>query len=100
VEKPLPDDAPSDIVIIGRYVLGPQVFDDIESLQPSDNGEIQLTDALHMAALAGSLRGIVSDIERHDTGTPRGWLEAVIDFALDRPDVGPSFEQWLRSRLR
>jgi UTP--glucose-1-phosphate uridylyltransferase len=100
VEKPLPDDAPSDIVIIGRYVLGPQVFDDIESLQPADNGEIQLTDALQVAALAGSLRGIVSDIERHDTGTPRGWLEAVIDFALNRPDVGPSFEQWLRSRLR
>lgn len=100
VEKPLAVDAPSDIIIIGRYVLAAGVFDDIESLQPADNGEIQLTDALRMAALAGSLRGIVSDIERHDTGTPRGWLEAVIEIALRRSDVGPSFEQWLRSRFR
>lgn len=100
VEKPLTVDAPSDIIIIGRYVLAAGVFDDIESLQPADNGEIQLTDALRMAALAGSLRGIVSDIERHDTGTPRGWLEAVIEIALRRSDVGPSFEQWLRSRFR
>lgn len=100
VEKPSITDAPSDIIIIGRYVLASKAFDDIESLQPADNGEIQLTDALQMAALAGSLRGIVSDIERHDTGTPRGWLEAVIEIALRRPDVGPSFEQWLRSRFR
>jgi UTP--glucose-1-phosphate uridylyltransferase len=99
VEKPLATDAPSDLIIIGRYVFGPRVLDDIESLQPAENGEIQLTDALRMAALAGSLRGIVSDIERHDTGTPRGWLEAVIEIALRRPDVGPSFEQWLRSRF-
>lgn len=100
VEKPSITDAPSDIIIIGRYVLASKAFDDIESLQPADNGEIQLTDALQMAALAGLLRGIVSDIERHDTGTPRGWLEAVIEIALRRPDVGPSFEQWLRSRFR
>jgi len=100
VEKPSPADAPSDIVIIGRYVFGPKVFDDIDSLRPADNGEIQLTDALQLAALAGSLRGIVSDIERHDTGTPSGWLEAVIEIALKRPDTGPSFEQWLRARLR
>lgn len=100
VEKPSAADAPSDIIIIGRYVFAASAFDDIESLQPADNGEIQLTDALRIAALAGSLRGIVSDIERHDTGTPRGWLEAVIEIALKRPDVGPSFEKWLRSRFR
>lgn len=99
VEKPSAIDAPSDLIIIGRYVLAPRVFDDIESLQPADSGEVQLTDALRIAAIAGSLRGIVSDIERHDTGTPRGWLEAVIEIALRRPDVGPSFEQWLRSRF-
>ena len=99
VEKPKPADAPSDLVIIGRYVFGPQVFDDIETLQPADNGEIQLTDALLLAAQSGSLRGIVSDIERHDTGSPRGWLEAVIEITLQRPDVGPSLEKWLRSRF-
>lgn len=100
VEKPKAIDAPSDIIIIGRYVLPPSAFDDIESLQPADNGEIQLTDALRIAAVANSLRGIVCEIERYDTGTPRGWLEAVIELALRRQDVGPSFERWLRSRLR
>lgn len=100
VEKPLATDAPSDIIIIGRYVLTPEVFDYIESLQPADNGEIQLTDALRVAALDRSLHGIVSDIERHDIGTPRGWLEAVIEIALRRPDMGTSFEQWLRSRFQ
>lgn len=99
VEKPLPANAPSDLVIIGRYVFGPHVFDDIDSLQPAENGEIQLTDALLMAAQSGSLSGIVSDIERHDTGSPRGWLEAVIELTLQRPDAGPSLEIWLRSRF-
>lgn len=99
VEKPLPANAPSDLVIIGRYVFGPHVFDDIDSLQPAENGEIQLTDALLMAAQSGSLSGIVSDIERHDTGSPRGWLEAVIDLTLKRADAGPSLEKWLRSRF-
>ena len=100
VEKPSLADAPSDIVIIGRYVFGPKIFDDIDSLQPAENGEIQLTDALRIAASKGSLRGIVSDIERHDTGTPMGLLEAVIETALKHPQVGQSFEQWLRARLR
>lgn len=99
VEKPLAADAPSDLILIGRYIFTPEVFDDIESLQPANNGEIQLTDALRMAAQAGSLRGIVSDIVRYDTGTPRGWLEAVIEIALTRSDVGPSLELWLRSRF-
>ncbi|MEK7296120.1 MAG: UTP--glucose-1-phosphate uridylyltransferase [Actinomycetota bacterium] len=100
VEKPKAIEAPSDLIIIGRYVLAPSAFDDIESLQPADNGEIQLTDALRIAAMANSLRGIVSDIERYDTGTPRGWLEAVIEFTLRRQDVGPAFEQWLHARFR
>lgn len=100
VEKPSEHEAPSDIILIGRYVLTPQMLDDIDSLQPAPSGEIQLTDALLIAAQAGHLQGIVSDIERHDTGTPRGWLEAVIEFALKRPDVGPSFEEWLHSRFR
>ncbi len=100
VEKPSLKDAPSDIVIIGRYVFGPKIFDEIDSLQPAGNGEIQLTDALQIAAGAGSLRGIVSDIERYDTGTPRGLLEAAIETALKHPDVGQSFERWIRARLR
>lgn len=100
VEKPSERDAPSNCILIGRYVLTPQLLDDIDALKPAPSGEIQLTDALLVAAQAGRLFGIVSEIERYDTGTPRGWLEAVIEFALKRPDVGPSFESWLHSRFR
>ena len=72
VEKPQAIEAPSDLIIIGRYVLAPSAFDDIESLQPADNGEIQLTDALRIAAMANSLHGIVRRL-RYDTTRGDGW---------------------------
>ena len=100
VEKPKMEDAPSDIIIIGRYVLDAGIFDVLDGLAPAPSGEIQLTDALLERALIGRLKGIVSDIERHDTGTPFGWLEAVIELTLKRDDVGPRLKAWLESRFR
>ena len=100
VEKPKMEDAPSDIIIIGRYVLDAGIFDVLDGLAPAPSGEIQLTDALLERALIGRLTGIVSDIERHDTGTPFGWLEAVIELTLKRDDVGPRLKAWLESRFR
>ena len=100
VEKPRMEDAPSDIIIIGRYVLDAGIFDVLDSLGPAPSGEIQLTDALLARALDGELTGIVSDIERHDTGTPLGWLEAVIEMTLKRDDVGARFADWLSARFR
>ena len=100
VEKPRMADAPSDIIIIGRYVLDAGMFDVLDGLAPAPSGEIQLTDALLARALDGQLTGIVSDIERHDTGTPFGWLEAVIELTLQREDVGPRLRAWLESRFR
>ena len=100
VEKPAIDEAPSDLILIGRYVLGADMFDMLDTLVPAKGGEILLTDALLMAATAGNLLGVVSDIERHDTGTPMGWLQAVIEIALKRKDVGTELSTWLEGRFK
>lgn len=99
VEKPKPADAVSDIVIIGRYVLSPKVFEKLELIKPSNNGELQLTDALAMLANEHALLGVVSEITRYDTGTPMGLLRAVIEIALDRKDIGPQLNAWLREKF-
>ena len=95
VEKPHPDDAPSDLIIIGRYVLTPDVFDEIARLAPGAGGEIQLTDAMRVQAARGPFHGIVSDTLRYDTGNPMGWLTAVIEIALADPAIGPQLRPWL-----
>ena len=99
VEKPKPADAVSDIVIIGRYVLSPKIFDKLEQIKPSANGELQLTDALAMLASENDLVGVVSEITRYDTGTPMGLLRAVIEIALERKDVGPQLNSWLKEKF-
>jgi len=99
VEKPHPDEAPSNLIIIGRYVLTPDVFDRIDELVPADNGELQLTDALRAQSTTSPLRGILNPSMRYDTGTPMGWLMAVIDIALERPDTGNALSAWLRGRV-
>jgi UTP--glucose-1-phosphate uridylyltransferase len=99
VEKPPADEAPSDLIIIGRYVLTPDVFDRIAEVQPGAGGEIQLTDALRMQAHGGPFHGVLQPIRRHDTGNPLGWLTAVVDLALDDPLLGGPFREWLRRRV-
>lgn len=99
VEKPPIDEAPSDLIIIGRYVLTPDVFDRIAEVQPGAGGEIQLTDALRMQAHSGPFHGVLRPLRRHDTGNPLGWLTAVVDLALDDPQLGGPFREWLRHRL-
>jgi UTP--glucose-1-phosphate uridylyltransferase len=99
VEKPPPAEAPSDLIIIGRYVLTPDVFDAIAQVQPGSGGEIQLTDALRVQARSGPFHGVVSRTTRHDTGTPLGWLTAVVERALDDPAIGPPLGQWMRDRI-
>ena len=94
VEKPKSTDAPSDLIIIGRYVLTPDVFDEIEQLQPGSGGEIQLTDALKVQAAERPVpRRAVDASRRYDTGTPLGWLSAVVDIALDDPTIGERLRQ-------
>jgi UTP--glucose-1-phosphate uridylyltransferase len=99
IEKPKVSDAPSDLIIIGRYVLTPDVFAELERVQPGSGGEIQLTDALRAQAGRGPFHGVLSNIARYDTGTPLGWLSAVVDIALDDPAIGDEFATFLRSRV-
>lgn len=99
VEKPNPDDAPSNLIIIGRYVLTPDIFDRLDEVTPAPNGELQLTDALRTQSAQRPLRGILNPSMRYDTGTPMGWLMAVIDIALERPDTGNALSAWLRGRI-
>jgi UTP--glucose-1-phosphate uridylyltransferase len=96
VEKPAPDEAPSDLGIVGRYVLTPEIFDAIAETKPGKGGEIQLTDALslllaHQPIFAYQFQGI-----RYDTGQPLGLLKASVQLALERPDIGPELRRYLR----
>ncbi|MEO6158095.1 MAG: sugar phosphate nucleotidyltransferase, partial [Ilumatobacteraceae bacterium] len=99
IEKPAVADAPSELIIIGRYVLTPDVFDEIDRLTPGAGGEIQLTDALRAQAAHSPFHGVVSRISRHDTGNPLGWLTAVVDIALADQRFGPDLRTWLNGRL-
>jgi UTP--glucose-1-phosphate uridylyltransferase len=99
VEKPAQKDAPSNLIIIGRYVLTADVFDEIDKIVPQANGELYLTDALLAQSNISPLTGILNSTERWDTGTPMGWLKAVVDNALLRADVATDFRAWLAQRL-
>ena len=99
VEKPSMAEAPSDLILIGRYVLAADAFEAIDRVTPGANGEIQLTDALKLLAAAAPFHGVVSSIGRYDTGTPFGWLTAVVDLALDDDLIGVEFREWLNGRL-
>jgi len=97
VEKPAQHEAPSDLIIIGRYVLTPDVFGILEHLPPGRGGEIQLTDALQVQAESGPFHGVLTRTRRYDTGNPLGWLTAVVELALDDPRIGTDFRSWLRT---
>ncbi len=96
VEKPDPADAPSNLAVIGRYVLPSSVFDVLEHTGRGAGGEIQLTDALETLAADEPIVGIRLDGIRHDAGDKLGFLAATIDVALRRDDLGPSLADHLR----
>jgi UTP--glucose-1-phosphate uridylyltransferase len=100
VEKPPVDEAPSNLAIIGRYVLHPAVFDVLRDTSPGRGGEIQLTDALQTlatmaAADGGSVHGVVFRGRRYDTGDRVDYLKAVVRLACERDDIGPELLAWL-----
>ena len=95
VEKPAVANAPSDLVIIGRYALTPDLFETIERVSPGPNGEIQLTDALQMQASVEPSHGVVSEVGRRDIGHPLGWVQAVVEHGLGHRDFGEAFRTWL-----
>jgi UTP--glucose-1-phosphate uridylyltransferase len=101
VEKPVPGEAPSRWIIIGRYVCDPAVFDVLEKTPPGRGGEIQLTDALMTLAQrdssqGGPVHGVLFRGRRYDTGNKLDYLRTVVQFAADRPDLAAEFLPWLR----
>jgi UTP--glucose-1-phosphate uridylyltransferase len=96
VEKPERDMAPSNLAVMGRYVLPPEIFDYLEATEPGHGGEIQLTDALQTLARENGLVGYEFEGVRHDIGDKIGFLKANVAYALDRKDLGPEFGAWLR----
>jgi UTP--glucose-1-phosphate uridylyltransferase len=104
VEKPVPGEAPSRWIIIGRYVCDPEIFDVLEKTPPGRGGEIQLTDALltlagRSAAEGGPVHGVLFRGRRYDTGNKLDYLRTVVQFAADRPDLADEFLPWLSEFL-
>ena len=99
VEKPAVGTAPSDLAVIGRYVLPHAILDVLHRTAPGRGGEIQLTDALRTLAADAPLVGVVLDEPRHDAGDRLGLLTASLAFAASRPDLGPGLVAWLRAHL-
>ena len=97
VEKPAPDEAPSDLAIIGRYVLTADLFPILAETRPDGRGEVQVTDALRMLCQRRPLYALEFAGKRYDTGDKLGFLKATVEFALARPDLADAFRAYLRS---
>jgi UTP--glucose-1-phosphate uridylyltransferase len=98
VEKPKQEDAPSNLAIIGRYILTPTIFEMLERTPLGTGGELQLTDGLRGLLQAGErILGYTFEGKRHDTGDKLGFLKATVEFALKRNDLGPPFADYLKS---
>ncbi|TFB70588.1 UTP--glucose-1-phosphate uridylyltransferase GalU [Cryobacterium glaciale] len=99
VEKPSREDAPSNLAIIGRYVLRPEVFDILEHTAPGKGNEIQLTDALQEMAVnpesTGGVYGLIFRGRRYDTGDRLDYIKAIVQLAVDREDLGADLKPWL-----
>jgi UTP--glucose-1-phosphate uridylyltransferase len=95
VEKPRPQEAPSNLAVIGRYILTPRIFDMLETTPKGTGGELQLTDGLRQLLREEKIYGLRFDGKRHDTGDKLGFLKATVEFALKRPDLGKEFREYL-----
>jgi UTP--glucose-1-phosphate uridylyltransferase len=100
VEKPSPEDAPSDLAVVGRYILTPSVMRRLETAMPGVGGEIQLTDTIAAEiGDGGSVHGLCLQGERFDCGSKRGYLEATVALALERADVGGDLRKFILGRV-
>ena len=99
VEKPPADEAPSNLALIGRYVLSPEIFDVLAETPPGRGGEIQVTDAIAQltdpTTPGGPVHGVVFRGRRYDTGDKADYLRSIVQMACDRADLGPKFREWL-----
>ncbi|KQM10974.1 UTP--glucose-1-phosphate uridylyltransferase [Methanomassiliicoccales archaeon RumEn M1] len=99
VEKPAPEDAPSNLGITGTYVLSPRIFDCLERTPPGRGGEVQLTDALRLLSQEEKVYGLQFQGRRYDIGDKLGWLKTTMELALDDPELGPPLQEHLRALM-
>jgi UTP--glucose-1-phosphate uridylyltransferase len=99
VEKPAADEAPSNLAVMGRYVFGPEIFDVLAATEPGRGGEIQLTDAIKTLAQSEPVYGWTFKKGRFDVGNKLDYLQATVELALEREDLGPPFRKFLTERL-
>ncbi|HET7841930.1 MAG TPA: UTP--glucose-1-phosphate uridylyltransferase GalU [Terriglobia bacterium] len=97
VEKPKPENAPSDLAIIGRYILSPAIFHELAVTKPGAGGEIQLTDGLRSLLAREPIYGLLFEGKRYDAGDKLGFLKATVEMALQRPGLGKEFRRYLKS---
>ena len=97
IEKPSPAEAPSNLAVIGRYILTPAIWKALASVVPGAGGEIQLTDGLRRLLAKEPVYGYVFEGERYDAGDKLGFLQATVEIALQRPDLGKAFRKYLQS---
>ena len=98
VEKPAVEEAPSNIAILGRYIITPEIFNILENQEPGKGGEIQLTDALQTLATKEAIYAYNFEGRRYDVGDKLGFLEATVDFALKRPELRDEFIEFLKTK--
>jgi len=98
VEKPEPEVAPSNLGVVGRYVLKPRVFDHIRALKPGAGGELQLTDAIQSLLADEQVLAYKYHGTRFDCGSKLGYLKATVEFALRHPEVAKDFQEYLNTR--
>jgi UTP--glucose-1-phosphate uridylyltransferase len=96
VEKPAPEDAPSNLAVVGRYLLTPTIFEKLEQTTPGAGGEIQLTDAIAALLKEETVIAHLFEGKRYDCGSKEGYLEATVEYALAHPELGDSFRAYLK----
>ena len=97
VEKPAPEDAPSNLAIIGRYILTPEIFTALENTKPGKGGEIQLTDGIRLLMEKQPVYAYLFKGDRHDAGDKLGFLKATVQFGLRNEEFGAAFKEYLQS---
>ncbi len=100
VEKPKPEDAPSNLAIVGRYLFTPKIFETLQRVEPGVGGEIQLTDAIALLLKEEPVMGLIFENGRFDIGKKIDYLRATVELALDRPDLGPGMREILAEVCR
>ncbi|MBS4535502.1 UTP--glucose-1-phosphate uridylyltransferase GalU [Clostridium sp. D2Q-14] len=100
VEKPKAEEAPTNVAILGRYIITPEIFDILDNTKPGAGGEIQLTDALKELATRQDMYAYTFEGRRHDVGNKLGFLQATVEFALKRDDLRDDFKEYLKNIVK